>query len=517
MGYDAVIVGSGIGGLTAGAYLSRQGRKVLVCEQHVRPGGYFTSFKRKGYTFDGGTQSVEDVGLFIPMLDQLGLLEEVELKKSRFAVASEDFFCDFEKISDIGVFYEELIRLFPHEKTGLMETRDLATRFCTIVEDLMACAPNPFFQDVRGFLTQNLPAYLRGLSAMKHLGEFNRLLDVPLEDYLSERIDDRDVIDMICTIGFYGMSVSFGLAFIYFMMDYYYPVGGFQAVADALAGLIRKGGGEVRCGTLVDEILVENETAYGVRTDSGEELRAPFVISNADMRRTFLEMVPGESVPAVYRERLLESRPAHSMFTVYLGLDIPPEEVQNRGCNHIVVFAERKGADFTRISIDPDFYSDCPVMVSMPSLHDPSLAPEGKSVMSIQYYATTEFCDNWKREDGQPTPDYYELKEEVADQMIAVTEKVIPGISDHIDVKLTASPYTYQRYSLNTGGSTIGWSKHPGEAFDPFLKSFMDFRTPVKNLYQVGHWAFGPGGIPGGTMNGRIVSSLVNLRLSLGI
>jgi prolycopene isomerase len=268
---------------------------------------------------------------------------------------------------------------------------------------------------------------------------------------------------------------------------------------------------------MVEEIMVENKKAVGIRLKGGEVVRAPFVISNADMRQTFLKLLPPETVPAQYKERLRTSKVSHSMFTVFLGLDIPPQELDNRGCHHIVIFPELRGVDFAHISDDPDFYRHAPAMINIPTAHDPSLAPEGKSAMTIQYYATEDFADNWGTEDGKPTPRYKELKEMVADQMIATTEKVLPGISEYIDVKLTATPYTYKRYSLNSGGSIIGWSKHPAEALNSGFRSFMDFLTPVKNLYQVGHWAFGPGGIPGGAMTGKLVSDIVRLRLRLRI
>jgi len=513
--FDSVVIGSGIGGLTASAYLAGSGRRALVCEQHRRPGGYFSSFERAGYRFDAGTQSVEDVGMFIPMLDQLGLSSRVILKKSRFAVAGEDFFCALDDVEDIATFYDELVRLFPADRRGLLETRDLALRFTLFARDILAAVPNPFFQSPLKFLSRNLPTYFRNRAAMRCLGDFYRLLELPLEDYLAARIDSRDAINMICSVGFHGMSASFGLVFIYFMMDYYYPMGGFQSIADALAGLINDGGGRVQCGARVEDILLEGGKAAGVRLADGSVVSAPFVISNADMRSTFLEMLPDGSVPAEYRRRLLASRPAHSMFTVYLGLDIAPEELECRGCHHIVIFPGPRGADFSKISVDPDFYMTSPVMVSIPTGHDPSLAPPGKSIVVIQYYATEEFSNNWHTENGRPTEAYRALKERVADQMIATTEKVIPGFSGRIDMKVLASPFTYRRYTMNSGGSTIGWSKHPRDAFHPIIRSCLDFHTPVRNLYQVGHWAFGPGGIPGGTMTGKAVGEFVRLRLLL--
>ncbi len=515
MGYDAVIIGSGIGGLTAGAYLSRRGRKALVCEQHSRPGGYFSSFKRQGYTFDGGTQSVEDLAMFIPMLRQLGLEGRVRLAKSRFAIASPDFFCHLDTLEDLRGFYDELIRLFPDARSGLAETRDLALRFTAFFQEALASVPNPVFQTPLGFLRDNVPATLKSLpSLIKTGGDFYRLLDVPLAEWMGRRIGNPDPITIVSNVGYYGMPVSFGLAFIYFMMDYYYPLGGFQSIADAMADLIRENGSEVRCGIRVEEILVEGGRAAGVRLAGGEVVRAPFVISASDMRRTFTELLPPEVVPPAFKHRLLTAKPAHSMFTVYLGLDIPPEELDNRGCHHIVVFPGNHGTDFSGIDGDMDFFKGCPVMLSMPSAHDPSLAPPGKSVMCIQYYATEKSMGGWGVENGRPTPRYRELKKMAADQMIATAERVVKGISDRIEVKVTATPFTYERFTMNTGGATIGWSKHAREALSPFMKSALDFRTPVRGLYQVGHWAFGSGGIPGSIITGKVVSDLVRLRRS---
>ena len=91
--FDVVIIGSGIGGLTAGAYLAKHGVRVLICEQNRRPGGYFASFKRKGYTFDAGIQGCEDMGLFLPILRELDLLEQIDLCRSKLAYAFQDYFC----------------------------------------------------------------------------------------------------------------------------------------------------------------------------------------------------------------------------------------------------------------------------------------------------------------------------------------------------------------------------------------------------------------------------------------
>ena len=123
--YDAIIIGSGIGGLITGAYLAEQGVKVLVCEQHKQPGGNFTSFKRKGYTFDGGIQGCEDGGVFFHLFRKFGLLDRLEFKKSHFAIASPDFFLRADSVADVGAFYRKLKNVYPDESDGIEQiTRD---------------------------------------------------------------------------------------------------------------------------------------------------------------------------------------------------------------------------------------------------------------------------------------------------------------------------------------------------------------------------------------------------------
>ncbi len=155
--------------------------------------------------------------------------------------------------------------------------------------------------------------------------------------------------------------------------------------------------------------------------------------------------------------------------------------------------------------------------ISLPSLHDASLAPPGKSAVVIHSLASPD-TGEWKIADGKKTAAYKKLKEESAALLIERAERVIPGLSSQrIEVKMIATPHTHQRYTLNQGGTTVGWSYHPGKGFFRHFMPMHGFLTPVKNLYQVGHWAMTPGGAPSAIITGRIVSGLVGARLKLGI
>jgi len=516
--YDAIIIGSGIGGLITGSYLARQGVKVLICEQHTQPGGYFTSFQRKGYTFDGGIQGCEDGGMFFPLFRSLGLFDRIKFKKSHFAIASPDFFLPVETVSDVGAFYGKLKSIYPHESRGLEHIRRDAEACCNFMVSFQKL-PNPMFTSWRDALTGLPRWFLENTSSVKYAGEFFQNMKLTMEEYFKQHVRDPDLYRFLCQMSYSGSPASFGLLFFTFLMDYHHPMGGVQRIPDLLALTITEHGGQIRYRTLVEEILVRNGKAEGVKTHAGEIFRAPFIISNGDARRTYLNMLPSQEVPESYKRGLRQSTVSESFFTVFLGVDIPPEEIFTQGCSHVLYFPDYQGVgiDEYRRSDHEDVYARAPVEINVNSIHDPSLAPKGQSTVVLQAAAFAEFADNWGTKKGKHTKRYRALKEKIAGQLIATAEQLIPKLSEKIKFKLTATPYTFERYTLNSGGASAGWSFHPEKGFNSGMKFFTGFKPPVKNLFQVGHWAMTPGGAPSGIITGAIVSNIVARRLLWGL
>jgi len=158
------------------------------------------------------------------------------------------------------------------------------------------------------------------------------------------------------------------------------------------------------------------------------------------------------------------------------------------------------------IDSHPDFYRRTLIMISLPSLFDPTLAPPGKSVVILQCAATITSMNHWAIRKGKRTKKYKALKKEIAAQLIENVEKIIPGLSKKIDLQIESTPYTLRDYTFNTDGAAVGWTYHPREAFKGGFKGiFGQGNTPVKNLYQVGHWTMSPGGAPAGLVSGKLV------------
>ncbi len=510
--YDAVIIGSGVGGLVSAAYLAENGVRVLVCEQHRQPGGYFTSFKRKGYTFDGGIQACEDCGMLLPLLEQLGIRNRIELHKSTFAYATPDIFLPLHTPADISQFYLELGKVFPDESQGISFISQKAYDFSTVMEAFTSI-PNPLFVPFSRFLGA-LPGWvLQNWKKFKHAPDLMRHMNITMEDFFSRHLRDPDLLRLMGQIGYSGTPAAFVLGMITFVLDYYYPVGGIQAISDALAESIQEKGGTIRYKTLVEEIIVKEDRAVGIRLKGGETVRAPYVISNSDARRTFLNMLPDSCVPADYRHRLQQAEVCESAFNVFLGVDIPPEDLPIQGCHHIYYFPDYKGVDFKRDKDDPELYSRASMEICVPSVTDPGLAPKGKSSMVLQCIATADYAKGWKTKKGERTPEYRKLKEKTAHQIIATAEKLIPGLSKRIEYMDASTPLTMERYTLNSGGSSAGWSYHPEKGLNAGAGGLTGFLTPIKNLYAVGHWTSSPGGAPAAFISGKMVSKIVRYRL----
>ena len=149
--------------------------------------------------------------------------------------------------------------------------------------------------------------------------------------------------------------------------------------------------------------------------------------------------------------------------------------------------------------------------ISLPSLRDDSRAPQSKSVVVLSAVAPYDYLRKWKTKDGNRTEAYRKLKEEVADQLIANAEAIIPGLSRHIVVRDIATPLTYERYTLNCEGASVGWSWDPTHTFATGQSlSTGSLKTSIDNLFTCGHWCFSPGSMLAAMLTGRMVADVIS-------
>jgi all-trans-retinol 13,14-reductase len=256
--------------------------------------------------------------------------------------------------------------------------------------------------------------------------------------------------------------------FGYYFKGGHYPLGGSGRFADVLVEAIEKRGGEVRLKSPVRRILVKDSRAVGVVLGDGRTIRATAVVSNADIKRTFLELVEPDGLPSDFRKRLETAAPSNSAFSVHLGIDFTPD-------------------------IAPATHVKTPVGVgiAMMSKLDPSAAPPGHATLALISILPHAKAKGWFPEQGSEdwkhwrrSAEYEGLKKQLGDNMIAAAESVIPGLSQHIVYRTDASPVTYARYDWASCGAIYGVSR------EGRLKGS---KLPIRNLVIAGGGNIGAG------------------------
>jgi phytoene dehydrogenase-like protein len=474
--YDVAIVGAGIGGLSCGALLAKRGLKVLVVEQHYLAGGYCTSFPRKGHsTFDAGVHDISGLGPKGPvrfLLRELGIENELEFKR----VTSEYVFPNirFTVPHDWKDFVNVLSRHFPEEKENISAFFD---EMKGIYDDMYMDI------DLRNGVIgppQTVEEMMKYPLTHKYLF---RWLNKSYLEMLDKYFSDARLKEILCTLTGYLtedpkalQAFSMAPIFGYYFDGGYYPKRGSQALADALVSVIRNNGGSVVLNTRVSRIMVKDGAAYGISTEVTPPRRARtdiykagIVISNADVRRTFLHIIEPGSLPPDFLKRIQNIEPSTSAFMVFLSLDYDPS------LTTLTFYTPNTGPA---------------VGVAIPSKLDPGLAARGGSAMTIVTLIPNSDAKKWDRN----APEYAARKEKFMEQLIDTATHLLPDLRSHIVYNEAATPATFLRYTSSNEGAIYG----------PKLGQTLPFKSPIRNLYLVGSGTF-----PGAGIEAVIISALV--------
>ncbi|MFZ1039721.1 MAG: FAD-dependent oxidoreductase [Anaerolineales bacterium] len=465
--HDVIVIGSGIGGLSAAALLAKRGLKVAVFEQHYLPGGYCTSWERRvrpprsmpdskerwTYVFDAGVHDISGLserGGIRSLLRLLDIEDAIEWKLNE-----QEYFIGethFKVPHDADEFVCQLGERFQSESENLHRFFDeMRLILCEMYADLEKTGGAPRRPD-------NIEDLLAYPKTHPHAYQW---MDRPFIEILDEFFIDPRVKDLLTALTGYlsddPKSLTVGsMAPIlgYYFNGGYYPVGGSQALPDALVGVIEKHNSKVFLRTPVRRILVEKDRAVGIELKNGQVHHAKAILSNADAHRTFLELVGQEHLPFDFTNQIESLKPSTSAFIVFLGVDIVP--------------------DIAPITILDD------IGIMIPSKLDSHLAPAGHaSVTLLKLLPETDFA-KWDRK----SPGYSQRKHQFADAMIASAEEIIPGLRQHITYRQEGSPTTFARYAWTTNGSIYG----PATG-----QKRLTIKTPVKNLYVTGSGVMGGG------------------------
>ena len=262
----------------------------------------------------------------------------------------------------------------------------------------------------------------------------------------------------------------------------YYCQGTFMNLVNALVEALKRDGGELLLLARVRRILVEGGAAKGVVLENGQRIGAKTVISNVDATQTFQELVGFDKTPLRYRHKLNRMRPSLSGFVLYLATDL---DVSKMGASHEMFLYRSWDNDETY----QEMKSGVPraTNVTVPTLTDGSLAPQGEHIVTITALVPYEIGAAWKDE-----------KTRYAEALLDELDSRFPGIKGRLKFVEGGSPRTMERYTLNLTGAIYGWEVSPDQVGPGRLGQ----ETPIKNLFLAGHWTQPGGGVYGVTASG---------------
>ncbi len=496
--YDVIVIGAGLGGLSVATMLAKNGLGVLLLERHNVPGGYATSFVRGRYEFEVALHELSGIGppehrggvyRFLEYLDMADRVEFLHLPNLYRSVFPDPSGSSLDVTLPVGreAFEAKLVETFPREAKGIHRFMDrvfdFGRDFAQIARQQgrvnLATLPfryPHFFRYLPTIWGQVLDRDVLDPAARAVLSQYWAYVGLP-----PSRIS---FMYMASTLGAY---VRRGAAF---------PKGRSQALSNAFLTRFEELGGEVRLSCGVQRITTADGRAHGVITDGGEEIRADWIVSNADPITTCRDMIGLDKVPPSFFNRLQSSEVAASTINVYLGVARSAGEL---GLTEHEIFVNAD-YDFDRqyegvkVVLPPES-----IVVTCYNVVYPDISPPGTSIVVLTALA---YGEPWYQ---VPPAEYVDTKNRIADAMIDMAEQVAPGLRAHTEVVEVSTPLTNMRYAGTMGGSIYGFSQPPRDN----MVWRMGHRGPLEGLYFVGAWTQPGGGFEPCLMSGQMAGGAI--------
>ncbi len=503
--YDAVIIGSGMGGLSSAAVLAKQGKKVLVLERHYTAGGFTQTFTRPGYQWDVGIH-------YIGELDKENTLRRIfdYISEERLQWASMGEIYDRAVFPDTSYDFlagEEAFRVrmgeyFPEQKTAIEQyvrmIKDTARSAATVLASRM------------------LPAWLAKPAAPFLCRKFYSYSDRTLQEVLCSLTSDQNLMGVLATQwGDYGLipsKASFAIHALvanHYLKGGYYPVGGAEQIAASIAPTIEKAGGKILVNAEVKEIVVRSQKAVAVRMQDGREIRSDTVISDAGVHNT-MAMLPQLPQLETIRQKLgHEARRSASHVCLYVGLPLSHQQLGLQKTNLWIFPGYDHNANMQNYLADSQ--SDFPVVyISFPSAKDPVWVSRypGKATIEIVSFAPYEWFRKWEKLPWHRRGmEYEKYKEELSQRLLDVLYKHVPQVNGKIGYYELSTPLSTRHFCNYVAGEIYGLEHTP----ERFRQTWLRPKLPIANAYFTGQDIV-TDGIAGALLSGVLTASAVARR-----
>jgi phytoene dehydrogenase-like protein len=514
--YEAIVVGGGVAGLTATAYLARGGQAPLLLEKEGTLGGLVRTFERRGFYYDTGIRSLENCGVVMPMVRDLGL--ELPFLASPVSVGVEDRSIEVRSSESLTAYQRMLGDLYPRSRDEIDEIVAEIRRVMGYM-DVIYGIDNPVFKDLTRdpayLLKVILPWMIRYAVAVPRIAALND----PIVSHLRRLTQNQSLIDLIAQHFFRDTPAFFALSYFSLYQDYHYPRGGTGMLPQRLAEFARAHGATLAAGT---EVMAVDPQRHTVTDVAGNVYRYGRMIWAADLNALYrcidVDSGQDERVRAAVQERrsaMAGKRGGDSVYTLFMGLELDPAYFAGRMCAHHFYTPSRQGQ--SQAGPLPLGKSREEILawvdrllrlttyeISCPALRDPAMAPPGQTGLIVSLLFDYDLTRQIEEMGWYP-----EFKAHVDDGILAVLEdSIFPGITGAVADRFSSTPLTLARLTGNTDGAITGWAftNRTIPAEHRMLAIARSVRTPLPDIFQAGQWTYSPSGLPISIITGKLAA-----------
>ena len=488
---QAIVIGAGLGGLAAAMRLGAKGYRVTVLDRLDRPGGRGSSITRGGHRFDLGPTIVTVPQVYEKLWAACGRDFHAEVDLRPLEPFYEIRWPDgsvFTAQSDTQAMLDEVARLSPRDVKGYARfLRDSERRYVVGFEGMLTKPMHRLWETLRV-----LPHFARLRADRSILGLARaRVRDERLRMALSFHPlfiggDPMNVTSMYALVSY--LEKQFGV---------HYAMGGVQAMADAMAAVVRDQGGAIRLGAQVDRIEMAGDAVRGVTLAGGETLSAPLVVSNADAGHTYGNLIKNREKTRWSASKLRKARWSMGLFVWYFGTRNTAGKWADVG-HHTILAGPRYEGLLRDIFIKGKLAEDMSLYVHRPSVTDPSVAPAGGdtfyALSPVPHLGHANPVD-WQREAAR-----------YKDRMAKVLDGLIPGFRDHLTEELVFTPEDFRDRYLSPHGA--GFSIEPRILQSAWFRPH-NVSEEARGLYLVGAGTHPGAGVQGVVSSAEVLDGLI--------
>ncbi len=501
--HDVIVIGAGMGGLACAAKLARRGLKVLVLEKNLHIGGTSFIFKRNGYSFPIGPLSIGFPDRVQAVLNELGISCELEFKRNHFRLVTP--FLDITYSRPLSILADDLKQVYPEEAEAIQSIFGQLETIINLTKDLDRWHPDY----LAGWKKKKAIDSL-SLSVKAKMEAIERASAISCRAILGSAIGHDQLRNLIGSQGSDPPDMSLlNLALMWNVMSevgIWFPSSGLDGLCYLLQDAVLSHGGDIKLAAPVVEILVQGRRVEGVRTLAGDLYRAGWVVSNADIKKTILELLDPSHLERSYLEIIRNVPYTGSELCLYLGVDPRCAGLGRMRATHVFYRKEvRPGS-----SPDPEDFDNREIEICCWSDNAPTSVPAGRASLVLRVSFPYDHFARWRTAEKQRKAGYKEYKVRLARRLVKTIENLLPGISSSIEVMEVATPLTYRDWGQRTCGSIAGWTWSAEAA--SILPGKLLIETPIPNLFMAGIYAATElflGGVPTALHTGCLAADLI--------